>query len=148
MTDKQYKMMDCISTNFINKNFYFQDLKEYGEFHPATLTSLVNLGFIQKREDGKGKYIYSYIEPDLNEEDSKRNKERMELEFQINQAKGALDHLSRSKQNWIKQLEEMGLEFPEKEYDIWSDLIYKQIQGFLLPKQDVLFSLLTKDSVF
>lgn len=148
MTEKQYKMMDVISTKFINKCFYFSELKQYGDFYPATLTSLVNLGFVHKKEDTKGKIVYQYIEPDLNDDELTKNKQIMELEFQINQAKGVLDHLERSKQNWIKQLGEMGLEFPEAKYEEWSKLIYEQAQAILFSKQDMLLSLNLSESAF
>lgn len=148
MTEQQYKMMDVISEHFMNKKFYFSELKEYGSFYPATLTSLVNLGYVHKEEDAKGKAVYKYIEPDQDPDKLAQNKQRMELEFQINQAKGVLDHLERSKQNWIKQLNEMGLEFPEAKYEEWSSLVYKQAQDFLLSKQDLLLSLSQLESAF
>lgn len=148
MTDNQYQLMDCIATNFNNKNFYFADLKEYGTFYPATLTSLVNLGFIDKKPDKRGKYVYSYVEPCLTQEEQEKNKQIMELEFQVNQAKGLLDHLERSKVSWITQIEEMGLEFPLQDYDIWFNKVYKQAEEFLYQKQSQLLSIITSSSAF
>lgn len=148
MTDKQYKLMDVIAVNFINKEFYFSELKQYGEFYPATLTSLVNLGYVQKKEDSKGKALYRYIEPDLNPEELAKNKQIMELNFQINQAKGVLQHLENSKQSWIKQLEAMGLDFPEEKYEEWSGLVLEQTQKYLFSKEDELFTLSQTESAF
>lgn len=148
MTDKQYKMMDVIATHFLNKSFYFNELKQYGEFYPATLTSLVGLGYVVKKEDSKGKKIYQYIEPDLSEEDAKVNKQRMELESQINQAKGVLDHLNSSKANWIRTTESLGIEFPEEEFNAWADKIYKQTEDYLFSKQELLSIIIESKSAF
>lgn len=146
MTEKQCQMMDVITTHFINKEFYFSDLAPYGDFHAATLTSLVNLGLL-KSKPGKGKKLYIYIEPDLSEEEMAQKQVELDLQSQINKAKGIIDHLDRSKASWEKQLGEVGIKLPEV-YDEWVNIVYEQTQNYLFSTQDKLLSLYQKESAF
>lgn len=114
MTEKQKKVLEVITLHFKSETFIFSDLKQYGDFYPATLTSLVNLGLIEVRELNKKK-VYKLISDYLDEE--------TELQLAIRQTEGILSHLDNSQEYWTKQLEEVGIKFPEEEYQNWAGII-------------------------
>lgn len=140
MTEKQLSMFSVIESHFSEEAFEFQDLKAYGDFYPATLTSLVKQGLVEKlNQSGKGLYQMRVL--GLSDQEEQDRAEEFELERNINRAKGVLDHLVNSKASWVRQMAELGLEFPEEEFENWSKMVYERTSHYLSTLQDKLKSI-------
>ena len=137
MTKKQQALLEIINTYFNNKPFYFSELSQFGDFHPATLTSLCKLGLIEATQQ-KNKKLYLLKATELSE--------ISKLQLEVKQLEGILTHLENSKENWKNQLEEVGIEFPEAQFQQWYEIVkeraevkYHQSFNYLLSTDESAF---------
>lgn len=128
MTDKQKTVLNMIEEHFADW-FTLSELKEYTEVAPATLTSLVKQGYLERSEVMKNKvYQYRLIGSDLPEEE----KVKRDFLMRVNNVDGLLTHLNNSLASWTKQTEELGIEFPKEEYLAW----YEKMNGLIFREKE------------
>ena len=140
MNTNQQELLNIIQQHFKDKSFYFSDLKQYGSFYPATITSLVKMNYLAK-DQINGKSVYRL-------RGDKQFDPMFEVEYKGKQAEAILTHLENSHNSWKKQLEDLGIEFPEEEYQVWADLVKKRTNSFLSSVQTSLSLLSSLDSAF
>lgn len=128
MTDKQRTILEAIEQHF-DDWFTLSQLKEFTEAAPATLTSLVKLGYLE-RSNGTINKVYQYRL--LNVEIPEEEKLKREYVTKVNNADGLLTHLNNSLASWTKQSAEVGIEFPEAEYMAW----YNKMNERVLKKKE------------
>lgn len=124
MTDKQKSTLTAIEEHF-DDWFTLSQLKQYIEAAPATLTSLVKLGYLE-RSNGTINKVYHYILID-NSNLPEEEKVKREFTTKMHNADGLLTHLNNSLASWTKQSAEVGIEFPEEEYMAWYNKMNERI---------------------